>query len=324
MRNIGPEAARSYQRRVDSGFFKKYLSGKTILDIGYRGEDQTSVPIVEQAIGIDLDYPGYDGVHLPFPDGSQDTVFSSHSYEHIADYRVALREWYRVLTVGGFIVVFVPHKYLYERKSTPPSLFNPDHKRFYTAASLLREFEESLPPNGFRIRHLAENDFGFDYATPIAEHARGCYEIELVVEKIQRPAQSDQFELPEEKRAQLEEMHRAVVEAIAAAITGKKNDRAIRGLAAQPYFPTYEIVRSRLAAQNDIDEANLKEALRRFLPLVRFDEELYLRLYPDVKQAIDTGALTSARDHFVVHGYFEGRVFQPDPVYLDFTPEKGG
>src|SRR5213076_1156110 len=67
-----------------------------------------------------------------------------------------------------------------------------------------------------------------------------------------------------------------------------------------------------------------RKALRRFLPLVRFDEELYLRLYPDVKQAIDTGALTSARDHFVVHGYFEGRVFQTDPVYLDFTPEKGG
>src|SRR5947209_7917968 len=103
MRNIGPEAARSYQRRVDSGFFKKYLSGKNLLDIWYRGEDQTSVPIVEQAIGIDLDYPGYDGVHLPFPDGSQDTVFSSHSYEHIADYRVALREWNRVLKVGGFI-----------------------------------------------------------------------------------------------------------------------------------------------------------------------------------------------------------------------------
>ena len=159
--------------------------------------------------------------------------------------------------------------------------------------------------------------------TPIGEHARGCYEIELVVEKIRRPAQSDQFELPEEKRAQIEEIHRAVVEAVAAAITGKKNDRAIRALAAQPYFPTYEIVRSRLAAQNDIDEATLKEALRRFLPLVRFDEELYLRLYPDVKQAIDTGALTSARDHFVVHGYFEGRVFQEDPVYLDFTPEKG-
>src|SRR5204863_10053898 len=112
MRNIGPEAARSYQRRVDSGFFKKYLSGKTILDIGYRGEYQTSVPIVEQAIGIDLDYPGYDGVHLPCPHGSQATVFSSHSYEHIADYRGAPRERHRLLQFGGVTVVSVPHKYL--------------------------------------------------------------------------------------------------------------------------------------------------------------------------------------------------------------------
>src|SRR5262245_13563378 len=237
MRNIGPEAARSYERRVESGFFRKYLSGEHILDIGYRGGDRAAVPIVEQAVGIDLDYPGYDGVHLPFPDESQDTVFSSHCYEHIPDYRVALHEWYRVLRVGGFIVVFVPHKYLYERKSTPPSLFNPDHKRFYTTASLLREFEESLPPNGFRIRHLAENDVGFDYSTPIGENARGCYEIELVIEKIRRPAHSDQFELSADKQEQLEQVHRAVTEATAAAIAGKKNDRALRALAAQPYFP---------------------------------------------------------------------------------------
>jgi SAM-dependent methyltransferase len=324
MRNIGPEAARSYQRRVESGFFKKYLSAKSILDIGYRGEDQTSVPIVEQAIGIDLDYPGYDGVHLPFPDDSQDTVFSSHSYEHIGDYRVALREWYRVLRVGGFIVVFVPHKYLYERKSTPPSLFNPDHKRFYTAASLLREFEESLPANGFRIRHLAENDFDFDYSTAIGEHARGCYEIELVIEKIHRPAHSDLFELPAEKQAQIERIHASVAEAVAAAIAGKKSDRPMRALAAQPYFPTYEIVRSRLAAQGGIDEPRLKEAMRKFLPLVAFDEALYLRLYLDVKSAIEAGALNSARDHFVAHGYFEGRVFQADPIHLDLAGDTAG
>src|SRR5437763_13648100 len=110
------------------------------------------------------------------------------------------------------MVVFVPHKYLYERKSTVPSFFNSDHNRFYTAASLLREFEEALPANGFRIRYLAENDFGFDYATPIGKHAHGCYELELVVEKIRRPAHSDLFELPEENRAQREEIHRAVVE----------------------------------------------------------------------------------------------------------------
>lgn len=323
MRNIGPEAARSYQRRVESGFFKKYLAGKNILDIGYRGEDQTSVPIVERAIGIDLDYPGYDGVHLPFPDGSQDTVFSSHSYEHIGDYGVALREWYRVLRVGGYIVVFVPHKYLYERKSTVPSLFNPDYKRFYTAASLLHEFEAALPVNGFRIRHLAENDFGFDYATPIGEHARGCYEIELVIEKIERPAHSELFELPADKQERLDRIHRSVIEAVAAGTAGKKSDAAIKALAASPYFPTYEIVRSRLA-ERGIEEARLREVLRRILPLVAFDEALYLRLYPDVKHAIETGDLTSARDHFVAHGFFEGRVFQRDPAYLDLPAAKSG
>jgi len=43
-----------------------------------------------------------------------------------------------------------------------------------------------------------------------------------------------------------------------------------------------------------------------------------------VKQAIETGSLTSARDHFVAHGYFEGRVFQQDPIYLDLRPNKAG
>jgi SAM-dependent methyltransferase len=317
MRNIGPEAARSYQRRVDSGFFAKYLSGESILDIGYRGEDRTSVPIVEHAVGIDLDFPGYDGVHLPFPDNSQDTVFSSHSYEHIGDYRVALGEWYRVLRVGGYMVVFVPHKYLYERKSTVPSLFNPDHKRFYTAASLLREFEESLPVNGFRVRHLADNDSGFDYSTPIGEHARGCYEIELVIEKITRPPHSDLFELSSDKQAYIDRLHRSVIDAVADVAHGKKNDRDIKATATQPYFPTYEIVRSTVMAQNDITENKLKAIMRRFLPLITFEDELYLKMYPDVENAVKAGAIKSARDHFIAHGYFEGRVFQRDPIHLD-------
>src|SRR4051794_9565632 len=100
MPSVGPEVARSYQRRVGSGFFAKYLPGSRILDVGYKGTDPDTAPVVPHALGIDFDYPGYDGLHLPFPDASQDTVFSSHSYEHIADYRTALREWYRVARVG--------------------------------------------------------------------------------------------------------------------------------------------------------------------------------------------------------------------------------
>ena len=193
-RPVGVEARKVYWQRLRSGFVERYLSGTHILDIGYRGGHAQAVPIVPQAIGVDLDYPGYDGTTLPFADLSQDALFVSHCLEHIQDYRASLADWYRVLKIGGYLLIFVPHKYLYERRPAPPSALNPDHKRFYTPASLLAEIEESLPINGFRVRHLADNDYAYDYEHPIDKHPRGCYEIELVVQKIARPAYSDRLE----------------------------------------------------------------------------------------------------------------------------------
>jgi hypothetical protein len=80
-----------------------------------------------------------------------------------------------------------PHQFLYEKKHTLPSLWNADHQRFYTPASLLREFEEALEPNSYRIRHLRDCDEGYTYELGPESHAGGGYEIELVVEKIQKP-----------------------------------------------------------------------------------------------------------------------------------------
>lgn len=194
-RPVGIEARKVYWQRLASGFFERYLSGAHVLDIGYRGGRAQALPIVPQAIGVDLDYPGYDGTRLPFADLSQDALFVSHCLEHIQNYRASLADWYRVLKIGGYLLIFVPHKYLYERRAAPPSARNPDHKRFYTPASLLAEIEESLPINGFRVRHLADNDHAYDYEHPIERHPRGCYEIELVVQKIARPSYSDRLEL---------------------------------------------------------------------------------------------------------------------------------
>jgi predicted SAM-dependent methyltransferase len=53
---------------------------------------------------------------LPFPDASQDTVFASHVLEHIEDWAASLVDWYRVLKIGGYMVIAVPHRDLYERK----------------------------------------------------------------------------------------------------------------------------------------------------------------------------------------------------------------
>jgi SAM-dependent methyltransferase len=187
-RPVGAEARKTYAAKLDGGFIEKYLSGMAILDIGYRGYENDIVAIVPQAIGVDVDYPGYDGRSLPFPDESQDAVFSSHCLEHVDDARATISEWFRVLKTDGFLVICVPHQHLYERKSNPPSRWNPDHRRFYTPATLLIDIEDALKPNTYRLRHLADNDANYNYSIPPDQHPAGCYEIELVIQKIRQPS----------------------------------------------------------------------------------------------------------------------------------------
>ena len=181
------EASRTFKQKLGNGFFSTYMAGEVTIDVGYRGGHEEAVPIFPHAIGVDLDFPEYDGTTLPFPDGSVDTVYSSHMLEHAADYRATIRDWHRVVKAGGFIVCVVPHQFLYEKKHTLPSLWNRDHKRFYTPASLLREFETSLEPNSYRVRHLRDNDEGYTYDVGPEAHPGGGYEIELVVQKIKKP-----------------------------------------------------------------------------------------------------------------------------------------
>lgn len=181
------EAQKSYHVRRSNGFFSAYLAGAVVLDVGYRGVSGPQAgPVVPSAIGIDLDYPGYDGVTLPFEDDSVDTVFSSHCLEHIVKAEDAIRDWHRVLKCGGYIVCIVPHQHLYEKRLHLPSRYNPDHKVFFTPSTLLALFERALAPNSYRVRHCNDNDMGFDYTIGPDRHSVGCYEIELVVEKLIR------------------------------------------------------------------------------------------------------------------------------------------
>lgn len=186
----GAETRKNHQRRqqlpTPRNEYDTYFSGKGI-DVGYRGYHLNIDPVVKNAIGVDTDYPGYDGENLPFPDESLDFVHSSHCLEHIENYVKALQEWYRVLQVGGYMIITVPHKFLYEKKFNKPSRWNRDHKRFYTPALLLREVEVSLPVNTYRVRRLMDNDAGYDYSIPPDKHSHGSYEIELVLQKIKQP-----------------------------------------------------------------------------------------------------------------------------------------
>jgi SAM-dependent methyltransferase len=189
-RKVGTESSKSFERKMNeynnSTFFEQYMFGSG-LDIGFAGYTPDVRPILNSAIGVDVNYPNYDGKTLPFADNSQDYVYSSHCLEHITDYKNAIQDWYRVVRIGGHIVTVVPHQFLYEKKANLPSRWNEDHKRFYTPASLLQEFEQALEPNSYRVRFLEDGDFGFNYNLPPEKHSSGEYEITLVIEKITKP-----------------------------------------------------------------------------------------------------------------------------------------
>jgi SAM-dependent methyltransferase len=192
VRKLAPEAGRSHSHRIDSGFYLRWMGEEPGLDVGYRGDQpdrKEMVPVLPSATGIELDYRGYDGIHLPQETGSQGYVFASHILEHIKASEVTeiLHEWMRVLRTGGYLVLIVPHRDLYEKKMTPPSSWNPDHVQFFTCYDVCQVLESAFNPNSFRIRHMLENDRGFNYTLGPEVHSSGCYEIECVIEKIKEP-----------------------------------------------------------------------------------------------------------------------------------------
>lgn len=61
-----------------------------------------------------------------FADHSAASVFSSHLLEHIADYKAALSEWWRLVKPEGYLVLYLPHKEFYPNIGQHGA--NPDHK----------------------------------------------------------------------------------------------------------------------------------------------------------------------------------------------------
>jgi SAM-dependent methyltransferase len=314
----GPGVERLREARAREGFFGAYLSGSAILDIGFRGGVPDALPVVDHAIGIELDFPGYDGTHLPFQTESQDAVFVSHCLEHIVNYREVLAEWYRVLKVGGYLIIIVPHRHLYERKATLPSRFNPDHKRFYTSGSLLAEVEEVLPVSGFRVRSLREIDTGFDYSVPPDQHAKGCYDIEVVIQRLKTPVWAEALTLPQGGRA------RSAIDAYARLILALDTHditvalemaRQQCRMAETVPLPPFVVLLQQLGDQAPSIKI-LRGVLRLFVAAIPFDRDFYLGRYPDLMKASVSGKLLDARQHFVEHGYFEGRCGHPDDFAL--------
>lgn len=121
-------------------------------------------------------------------DNSLDFVYSSHCLEHMIDVKIALYNWFRVLKAGGYLILYIPHRDLYEKKKELPSRFNPHHKHMFilggdTNAYTLDIMEEiSRSIKGYSIEYAKVCDEGYSVIDPKLP-SDGEYSIEVVVKK---------------------------------------------------------------------------------------------------------------------------------------------
>lgn len=128
------ECSKSIQRRLaDSNFLRKYFVGSG-LDIGGKPDPlflyKELFPLIEDI--RTWDWEEGDAQFLKgVTDESIDFVHSSHCLEHLLDPLEGLRNWFRVLREGSYLIITVPDEDLYEQ-GVFPSTYNRDHKWTFT------------------------------------------------------------------------------------------------------------------------------------------------------------------------------------------------
>jgi hypothetical protein len=65
----------------------------------------------------------------------------------------------------------------------------------------------------------------------------------------------------------------------------------------------------------EVLQSRLQQLLAPFLRQVEMDEEWYLQVNDDVAREVRAGTFASAREHYVLAGYFEDRF--PRPIFVD-------
>jgi len=176
-----PQGRESAKVRFD---IVPYMKGR-ILDLGC-GQDKV-FPI---AIGVDnkIDAKLF-GIEVKpdiavetcermelFADASVDTVFSSHLLEHITDYKAALKEWMRILKVGGHLILYLPDEDEYpkvgEHGANQDHKWNVNYNRVVSAMGAgwdLIEFEKRNKEQEYSLLFVfkkTESGVAFSHKTP--------------------------------------------------------------------------------------------------------------------------------------------------------------
>ena len=176
------ETTKAHSRREKEGFFEKYCKGDG-LDIGF-GSDL----ITKDANGYDFEH-GNAQYLKGVKDNSYDFVYSSHTIEHLPDPSEGVKNWFRVVKPGGYLIIYLPHRELYEKKKTLPSRFNSDHRHFFLidrdelpdTIGIVPLIKKTLID--FEIISAKECSEGHTISDPEI-HSDGEFSIEVIVKKM--------------------------------------------------------------------------------------------------------------------------------------------
>lgn len=99
-----------------------------------------------------------------FADGAADTVYSSHLLEHIVDHESALVEWWRLVKVGGYLVLYLPHRDHYPRMGQEGA--NPDHRHDFCNADITNAMDYVAWKSGFGWQQCEDEvrSGGYEYS----------------------------------------------------------------------------------------------------------------------------------------------------------------
>lgn len=178
------ETWKAHARRKNQNWFEKYApEGRPGIDIGCQYDPLNSTFRRWDVIFGDGDAALMEGVD----DNSFFTVYASHLLEHIANPKLALQNWWRILQPGGHLIIVVPHRDKYEGKKDLPSRWNYEHRWFYMpdlsespcTISLKDLIERSLPEGNLISLKVLDEGYQDNGVYPPS----GEYSIEAIIRK---------------------------------------------------------------------------------------------------------------------------------------------
>ncbi|HRR48716.1 MAG TPA: methyltransferase domain-containing protein [Bacteroidales bacterium] len=181
------ETRKARKRRLEENFFQKYCNGRGI-DIGC-GNDPLLPNIDKWDFSIS---PDQDATYMKgIPDNTYDFVYSSHCLEDLSRPDIAIKNWWRILKNGGYLIIFVPHRDLFELRKTLPSAGNVNHRWYFVIDKNEPPVTIGLIPfivdnlTDYDIIYVKKCDDNYSYYIKDEKYviASGEFSIEAVIKK---------------------------------------------------------------------------------------------------------------------------------------------